>query len=198
MFITFDGIEGGGKTTQIEALCAMLKQKNIAFIQTREPGGTAIGEQVRELLLGDNNMHSDTELLLMFAARAEHVQQVIKPALAQKKWVICDRFTDASFAYQGGGRGLDWQRIQVLADWVHQKLQPHRSFIFDIDVKVGLQRAKNRSQPDRFEQETLRFFQQTRDAYLKLVKDNPQRCRIIDATQTIDTIHQQIIADLEL
>jgi dTMP kinase len=191
MFITFDGTEGGGKTTQINALCQRLQQKNTPFIQTREPGGTALGEQIRHWLLSQA-MCSDTELLLIFAARAEHIETVIKPALAKGEWVICDRFTDASYAYQGGGRGLDFARIQKLADWVQGDFQPHLTFILDIPVELGLQRAKKRGLPDKFEQETLAFFQRARQVYLDLAKQNPQRCRLIDGCRAESDIRRQI------
>jgi len=197
MFITLEGSEGAGKTTQLEAISKFLHKRGIAHIQTREPGGTAIGENLRSLLL-NYDMHMDTELLMMFAARAEHVQTVIRPALHSGKWVLCDRFTDASYAYQGGGRGMDWQRIATLEHWVQGDLHPDLCFVLDLPVDIGLQRAKGRGALDRFEKEQQAFFERVRQTYLERAKAAPERYRVIDASQTIDNIKQVISTEISL
>ncbi len=193
MFICFEGIEGGGKSTQIQRLEKHLQAQGLGVCSTREPGGTQLGEQLRGLLL-NHDMSDDTELLLMFAARAEHLHQVIKPALAQGQWVLSDRFTDASYAYQGGGRGLSMARIAVLEMWVQQGLQPGLSFIFDLEPELGLQRARNRGEAsDRFEQQELDFFHRVRAVYLDRAKAAPERYAIIDAAQAEDAVFAQIL-----
>ena len=156
-FITLEGGEGAGKSTNISFIQDYLQQRDIEVVLTREPGGTALSEQIREILLDhkQDNMNSDTELLLMFAARAQHLAEVIRPALQAGRWVICDRFTDATYAYQGGGRGIATARIAQLEQWVQGELRPDMTLIFDLPVQTGLERAGNRSSPDRFEQEDL-------------------------------------------
>ncbi|MCF8151716.1 MAG: dTMP kinase [Burkholderiaceae bacterium] len=198
-FISFEGIDGAGKSTQHAWTVGHLRQQGRSVVATREPGGTPLGEKLRALLLAEP-MHLETEALLMFAARREHLAQVIEPALARGEWVVCDRFVDASFAYQGGGRGLAWKKLDILADWVLGDLQPDLTFFFDAPVAVAQQRlhAAN-GNPDRFEQEQSAFFERVRAAYLRIAAENPTRVRVIDATQTPEYINkalEKIIATL--
>ena len=194
MFITFEGIEGAGKSTQVNKLQKYLQEKNIDCILTREPGGTEVAEVIRGVLLDKQlpAMHSDTELLLMFAARAEHLQKKILPALQQGKWVLCDRFTDASYAYQGYGRGIDLQRLADLEQWVQGDVRPDLVFVFDLPVETGLARAGKRSEADRFEQETSAFFNRVREGYLERASQNPERYKVIDASQDEQSVWQQV------
>jgi len=196
-FISFEGIDGAGKSTQHAWLVDYLRGRGHAIVATREPGGTPLGEKLRALLLAEP-MHLETEALLMFAARREHVAQVIEPALARGDWVVCDRFVDASFAYQGGGRGLSWEKLEDLADWVLGDLQPDLTLIFDAPVAIAQQRLHAApSKPDRFEQEQAAFFERVRAAYLRIAAENPVRVRLIDATQTpsnINKVLEDIIA----
>lgn len=189
-FITFEGIDGAGKSTQHAWLVDHLRASGHEVIATREPGGTPLGEQLRKLLLTEP-MHLETEALLMFAARREHIAQVIEPALARGAWVVCDRFVDASFAYQGGGRGLAWEKIASLRDWTLGNLQPNRTFIFDIPVATAQERlAKTGNQPDRFEQEQTAFFERVRAAYHRIATENPHRVILIDANQPPNIINK--------
>ena len=198
LFITLEGGEGAGKTTSIAFVRTFLEQAGKKVVQTREPGGTALGEKIRSLLLeGRDAMHADTELLLMFAARAEHVARVILPALSAGTYVVCDRFTDATYAYQGGGRGLPAARIRVLEEWVQQGLRPDLTFLLDISVDKGLTRAGQRSTPDRFERETVDFFERVRQTYLATASNEPQRIKLIDAGQGLPQVEQQLRAVLE-
>jgi len=194
LFITLEGTEGVGKTSNMEFIKSILKNKNIDFIETREPGGTPMGETLREMLLGENfkGMSDDTELMLMFAARAEHVAKVIKPALANGQWVLCDRFTDATYAYQGGGRQLDVKRIAGLESWVLGDLRPDLTLLLDAPISVGRERAGKRSAPDRFEQEMDGFFNRVRDAYLSRAKDEPERMKVVDASGDLLSVEKQI------
>jgi dTMP kinase len=198
-FITFEGIDGAGKSTQHAWLVDHLRRQGKTVVATREPGGTPLGEKLRALLLADP-MHLETEALLMFAARREHVAQVIEPALARGEWVVCDRFVDASFAYQGGGRGLDLEKLQQLSTWVLGELRPDLTLIFDAPVEVAQKRLHAATaNPDRFEQEQAAFFERVRAAYLRIANENPQRVRLIDATQTPENINkalEKIIATL--
>ena len=198
-FISLEGIDGAGKSTQHAWLVDYLRGKGHSVVATREPGGTPLGEKLRALLLADP-MHLETEALLMFAARREHIAQVIEPALARGDWVLCDRFVDASFAYQGGGRGLSWKKLEELAAWVLGDLQPDLTLIFDAPVAIAQQRLHAAtSQPDRFEQEHAAFFERVRAAYLRIAAENPARVRLIDATQTPDDINkvlENIVAKL--
>ncbi|MBY4677182.1 dTMP kinase [Marinobacterium arenosum] len=193
-FITIEGIEGVGKTTNIEFVRQWLAERGIEVIMTREPGGTPLAEELRALLLSprDEEVSHDTELLLMFAARAQHLNQVIKPALQRGAWVLCDRFTDATYAYQGGGRGLDTTPIETLEQLVQQGLNPDLTLLLDLPVEVGLQRANQRSAPDRFEQEKQAFFERVRAAYLERAQNAPQRFRIIDAEPALAQVQRQI------
>lgn len=198
-FISLEGIDGAGKSTQHAWLVEYLRGQGHVVVATREPGGTPLGEKLRALLLADP-MHLETEALLMFAARCEHIAQVIEPALTRGDWVICDRFVDASFAYQGGGRGLSWKKLEELAAWVLGDLQPDLTLIFDAPVAIAQQRLHAAtSQPDRFEQEHAAFFERVRSAYLRIATENPKRVRLVDATQppeTINKVLEKIVATL--
>ncbi|MBK8163373.1 MAG: dTMP kinase [Gammaproteobacteria bacterium] len=193
-FITLEGIEGVGKSTNLAFIRALLEERGAKVVVTREPGGTPLGEEIRELLLDHRHdgMSADTELLLMFAARAEHIARVIKPALAAGSWVLCDRFTDATFAYQGGGRGLGFERVAALADWVHRDLRPDLTLLFDLPVEVGLQRAGRRNASDRFEKEKIGFFERVRDTYLQLAEREPRRFRIVAAEPPLDQVQDHL------
>jgi len=193
-FITLEGIEGAGKSTVVKFISEFLQSKNIDFIITREPGGTIIAEEIRYVVLGHHNepMHHDTELLLFFAARAQHLNQIIKPALAVGKWVICDRFTDTTYAYQGTGRNIENERIAILENLVQGKLRPDLTFILDITPEIGIFRTKAKK-PDRIEAEEISFFRKVRNCYLTMAKDNPNRYKVIDATRSISNVKKQII-----
>jgi len=198
-FITFEGIDGAGKSTQHAWMVDHLRRQGRNVVATREPGGTPLGEKLRALLLAEP-MHLETEALLMFAARREHVAQVIEPALARGDWVVCDRFVDASFAYQGGGRGLAWDKLAELSHWVLGGLEPDLTLIFDAPVEIAQKRLHAATaDPDRFEREQAAFFERVRSAYLRIAKENPDRTRIIDATQTpeiINVLLENIIATI--
>lgn len=189
-FITLEGIEGAGKSTQMATVQTVLKSYGKKILTTREPGGTPLGEALRSLLLEKTllDIHKETELLLMFAARAQHLKQVIQPALQAGYWVICDRFTDASYAYQGGGRGIDMKRITLLENWVQGSLRPDLTLLFDLPVDQGLTRAGQRHSMDRFEAETALFFEQVRQTYLQIANNQPHRYRIIDASRPRDAV----------
>lgn len=191
-FITFEGIDGAGKSTQHAWLVEHLRALGQTVVATREPGGTPLGEKLRALLLTEA-MHLETEALLMFAARREHIEVVIQPALDRGDWVICDRFVDASFAYQGGGRGLAWDKLERLADWVLGSLKPDLTLIFDAPVAIAQERLRAATPiPDRFEQEQAEFFERVRAAYLRLAAENPVRIQLIDATQSLAEISAEI------
>jgi len=194
-FITIEGIEGAGKSTCMAVAAAELESRGKRLVQTREPGGTELGEDLRELLLGHKHtgMADDTELLLMFAARAEHLQQKVQPALDRGEWVLCDRFTDATYAYQGGGRGLDEQRIEVLENWVQGELRPDLTLLMDLPVAQGMERAGKRSAPDRFESEAFEFFEKVRQRYLQIASAEPARVRVIDASASLDLVSAAIV-----
>lgn len=196
-FITLEGGEGVGKTTQIAAVCEFLERRGISVTATREPGGTPVGEQIRGILLGNHAIAAETELLLLFAARAQHIQDVIRPALARGHWVVCDRFTDASFAYQGGGRGVDPGMIAALQDHVQRDLQPDLTLLLDAPVEVGLARARRRGPADRFEQETVAFFQRVRASYLDLAARWPERIQVVDASGPPEQVRAALLAALE-
>ena len=190
-FITFEGVDGAGKSTHIAWFAETLRKRGLQVVVTREPGGTQLGEQLREILL-NRPMSIGTEALLMFAARLEHIDQVIKPGLHAGKWVISDRFSDASFAYQGGGRGLSWEKLSQLEQWVHPDLQPDLTLYFDIPVDVARQRLANNVSLDRFEQEQADFFERVRAGYHKRVQEHPQRYVVIDAAQKIENVKHQL------
>ncbi|MCB1735926.1 MAG: dTMP kinase [Gammaproteobacteria bacterium] len=197
-FITVEGLEGAGKTTVLNAIEAQLRASGVDLITTREPGGTSLGEDIRELLLGHKHdgMADDTELLLMFAARAEHLHKVIRPALDRGQWVLCDRFTDATYAYQGGGRGIDMARIETLERFVQGTLRPDHTFLLDLPVKQGLDRAAGRSEPDRFEKQREAFFDAARATYRARAQAEPGRFRIIDASRDLNGVLAQLQASV--
>jgi dTMP kinase len=190
-FITFEGVDGAGKSTHLEWFANALRQRGINLLVTREPGGTPLGERLREILL-NQPMHAETEALLMFAARREHVEQVIRPALKIGTWVISDRFSDASFAYQGGGRGVPLTKLEQLEQWVHADLQPDLTLLFDIPIEVARQRLSNNVSLDRFEQERGEFFERVRQAYLARAAKTPQRFAVIRAENAIPEVHQEL------
>lgn len=198
-FITLEGSEGSGKSTNLAFIHQYLQQAGIDVALTREPGGTPLGEAIRELLLDhrNNEMASDTELLLMFAARAQHLQELILPSLKAGKWVLCDRFTDATYAYQGAGRGIAQERIAQLESWVQGELRPDLTLFLDLPVAQGLARAGERSTPDRFEREQLDFFERVRQGYLAQAASAPQRYRVVDASQSLDAVQSQIQSVLD-
>ncbi|MDA8905062.1 dTMP kinase [Candidatus Thioglobus sp.] len=193
-FITIDGVEGSGKSTQIDLICSYLQRKGIDVVRTREPGGTDLGEKIRSLLLDVDNkeMHSDTELLLMFSSRNELIQNKIIPALNKGSWVVSDRFTDASFAYQGGGRMLDLNRISKLESWVLGEFQPNLTLFLDVSVDVGMQRVEARAAKDRIELEERAFFERVRSVFIDRSKSYPERIKLIDASGSISEIHNNI------
>jgi dTMP kinase len=193
-FITVEGVEGAGKSSNLEFIRTLLEESGREVLFTREPGGTPLGEEVRQLLLGHKHtgMADDTELLLMFAARAEHLEQKIRPALEAGIWVLCDRFTDASYAYQGSGRGLDKQRIQTLEQWVQGDLRPDLTLLLDLPVEIGLERASKRSEPDRFEKEKAAFFEKVRNGYLEIAWNDANRVKVVDASKPLYEVQASI------
>jgi dTMP kinase len=193
-FITVDGIDGAGKTTQIEFICELLERTGRRVVQTREPGGVALGERIRSLVLEqrEQTMSADTELLLIFAARAEHLERVIRPALARGDWIVCDRFTDATYAYQGGGRHISSERIALLEDWVQGTLRPDLTLLFDLPVEQSMRRVDRRGQHNRFDSETLAFFERVRATYLQRARAAPQRYRIIDASRSLSDVQAEV------
>lgn len=193
-FITIEGTEGVGKTTNIAFIKQWLDVNGISFINTREPGGTPLAEEIRQVLLSnrDEKVCSKAELLMMFAGRAQHIDQVIEPQLAQGNWVLCDRFTDATYAYQGAGREMGDDLIKDLETMVQGDMRPDLTLILDVPVELGLERAGKRSEPDRFELEKTDFFNRVRHAYLSMATNNPQRYKIIDASQALEHVQLQI------
>jgi len=198
-FITIEGIEGAGKTTCIQVVTEVTERQGISAIHTREPGGTDLGEDLRNLLLGHKHigMSDDAELLMMFAARAQHIAQKIKPALDVGKWVLCDRFTDATYAYQGYGRGIPLEKIASLENWVQGALRPDLTLLMDLPVEVGMERAGKRSAPDRFESEAWDFFERIRKGYLSIAAEQPSRVKVIDASQDLANVQVQVRAAVE-
>lgn len=193
-FITVEGIDGAGKSSQIAHIVELLRSRGLEVVSTREPGGTRLGERLRELLLHEP-MNLETEALLMFAARREHVAQVIEPALARGAWVVCDRFSDATFAYQGSGRGLDLHKIAQLEDWVHGKLQPDLTLVFDLEPEVAAGRlARAGNAPDKFEREQTGFFARVRAAYQARAANDPKRVRLVDADRLPHAIRDDVEA----
>ncbi|TAM47757.1 MAG: dTMP kinase [Gammaproteobacteria bacterium] len=197
-FITVEGGEGAGKSTMLAFMRDWLAKAGRDVVVTREPGGTPLGERVRDILLHARELHmtAETEALLMFAVRAEHLERVIRPALDAGKTVLCDRFTDATYAYQGGGRGLSIERIAQLEAWVQGALRPNLTLLLDVPVDVGLKRANQRSEPDRFEREQQEFFERVRATYLERARREPQRLRVIDASRTPAEVQHQITSVL--
>jgi dTMP kinase len=193
-FITIEGTEGVGKTTNIAFIKQWLDDNKISFVSTREPGGTPLAEEIRQLLLSnrEEQVCSKAELLMMFAGRAQHIDKVIEPELDKGHWVLCDRFTDATYAYQGAGREMGDELIGSLETMVQGSMRPDLTLLLDIPIELGLERAGKRSQPDRFELEKTDFFNRVRQAYLTMAKNNPQRYKIIDAAQALEDVQQQI------
>ena len=190
-FITLEGMDGAGKSTHIVDIVSQLEARGHYVVSTREPGGTALGEQLREILL-HKHMHAETETLLMFAARCEHIHNIVEPALAQGAYVISDRFTDATYAYQSGAKGVSTEKIKQLEDWVQgqgdNSLQPDLTLLFDVPVEVSLERLANAREPDKFERENADFFNKLRNEYLRRAAENPTRFRVIDANQALEKV----------
>ena len=195
-FITFEGIDGAGKSTHIGFVADLVAARGKTVVSSREPGGTPLGEKLRDLLLHDK-MHLGTEALLMFASRREHIAQVIEPGLARGDWVLSDRFTDASFAYQSGGRGLDRAKMEALEAWVHPSLQPDLTLLFDVPLEVARERLDATRTLDKFEREQADFFEKCRNEYLRRAAQYPGRFVVIDSTQTIPAIQEQLKQVLE-
>lgn len=199
-FITLEGIDGAGKSTHVAWIRDALATRGHVVVATREPGGTPLGERLRELLLGETMTH-DTEALLMFAARREHLEQVIRPALARGDWVLCDRFTDATYAYQGGGHGVSVERIRQLEDWVHDGCEPDLTLLFDVPLDVSRERLANNAREggvlDKFEREYQTYFERVRAVYLQRAREEPRRFRIVDSSRPVDDVRAQLTAVLD-
>jgi dTMP kinase len=192
-FITLEGIDGAGKSTHLRWVARFLRRRGIRLKLTREPGGTPTGEKLRRLVLGSQGgLHPETETLMMFAARREHLDKVIVPALKSGTWVLCDRFTDATYAYQSAGSGVDWKKIGVLERWAQEDLQPDLTLLFDVSPAVGRRRAGRRTRPDRFERERNAYYVRVRRAYLRRARDNARRVRVINANRPIADIHKAL------
>ena len=199
-FITLEGMDGAGKSTHIPNIIAQLEARGLEVVSTREPGGTTLGEQLRDLLL-HQPMHPETETLLMFAARREHIENVIAPALKRGAYVLSDRFTDATFAYQCGAKGVAYEKIKQLETWVQDQgkinVQPDATLLFDVPVEVSLARLKNAREPDKFEREGAAFFEKLRNVYLARAQQNPERFYVIDANQSLEAVKLQVHKTLE-
>ncbi len=197
-FITLEGMDGAGKSTHIPSIIEALKARGVEVVSTREPGGTVLGERLRELLLHEI-MHAETETLLMFAARREHIANVIAPALDRGAYVLSDRFTDATYAYQSGAKGVSASKIEILEQWVQGDLQPDVTLLFDVPVEVSIERLSSARAPDKFERESADFFTRIRNAYLERARQNPARFRVIDASKSLNEVTKlvkEIIATL--
>lgn len=195
-FITLEGIEGVGKSTHVDAVVDALRERGRPAVRTREPGGSPVADRIRSLLLdpdGDAPL-AETELLLLFAARSEHLARVIQPALDAGQYVVCDRFTDATYAYQGGGRGLPSERIAALEAWVQGELRPGRTILLDAPVSVALERARGRGAADRFEREATAFFERARNVYLERARAEPGRFRVVDAAGPVEQVRDEVVA----
>ena len=194
LFITLEGIEGAGKSTVIDFIENFITSSGYDVVKTREPGGTAIGEQIREILLNKNNdkLTDDTELLLIFAARAQHLSEIILPNLTSNKIVLCDRFIDASYAYQGAGRGIEQSKINLLENWVMPDIKPDLTFLLDLDPKIAFERTNKRSDADRFESEDIHFFEKIRQYYLERAENEPERFRVINSELSLEDVQEQI------
>lgn len=190
-FITLEGMDGAGKSTHIPSIIQLLESRGLEVVSTREPGGTPLGEKLRELLLNEA-MHPETETLLMFAARREHIASVIEPALARGAWVLSDRFTDATYAYQCGGRGVSAKKIIALEQWVQGDLQPDATLLFDVPVEVSVARLASARTPDKFERESAEFFTKIRNAYLQRASENPARFRVINSNQALEAVQANV------
>jgi dTMP kinase len=191
-FITFEGVDGAGKSSHIDEVISFLELKKIAVIRTREPGGTKLGEKLRELLLHDE-MDPETETLLMFAARKQHIAEIIKPALDKGIFVVSDRFTDATYAYQYGGKQVAYSKIEILESWVHPDLKADLTLLFDLPVEVSIDRLRKNRTPDKFEKESESFFNRLRNVYLDLARQHPNRYKIINANQAIEFVSRDVI-----
>jgi len=192
-FITFEGIDGAGKSTHLAWAADLLRGRGVSVVVTREPGGTILGEKLRQMLLaGEQRIHPETETLMMFTARRQHLEDVIRPALQRGDWVLCDRFTDASFAYQGGGRGVAKQKLEDLERWVHPDLQPDLTLLFDVSAELGQSRVERIKAPDRFEREDIEFFSRVRNAYLERLQQWPKRMVGIDGNKPVADIQREI------
>ncbi len=191
-FITFEGVDGAGKSTHIDAVISFLESNNISVKRTREPGGTKLGEKLRELLLHDE-MDPETETLLMFAARRQHIAEIIKPNLDEGIFVVSDRFTDATYAYQYGGKQVAYSKIQTLEAWVHPDLKADLTLLFDLSVEISIDRLKKNRTPDKFEKESEAFFNRLRNVYLDLARQHPNRYKIINANQSIESVSHDVI-----
>lgn len=190
-FITLEGMDGAGKSTHIPSIIEMLKARGREVVSTREPGGTPLGERLRELLLHEA-MHAETETLLMFAARREHIANVIAPALERGAYVLSDRFTDATFAYQSGAKGVPANKVEILEQWVQEDLQPDITLLFDVPVEVSIARLAGARSPDKFERESADFFTRIRNAYLERARKNPQRFRVIDGSKSLEEVAKAV------
>lgn len=199
-FITIEGSEGVGKSTNIEFIAKYLKSRDITTLETREPGGTKIAEEIRQVLLTTKGetVPEIAELLLFFAARSFHVENLIKPAIKQGHYVICDRFSDATVAYQGYGRGFNIQDINTIASWVHEKMQPDLTILLDAPAEIGMQRAKQRGVMDRMESEDISFYERVRDGYLTLASEHKERFVVIDASQALKSVQTEIAFHLDV
>lgn len=196
LFITMEGGEGVGKSTNMSLLKRFLHENKVDVIVTREPGGTQLGEEIRDLLLKErgDSVSDMSELLLMFAARAQHIEEVIEPALASGTWVLCDRFTDATYAYQSGGRGMSSDSVRTLEDLVQETLRPDCTILLDVDVSIGMARAQERGELDRIEREAFEFFERVRSRYLQIAALSSGRCRVIDASLSMAEVEKQLLA----
>ena len=199
LFITLEGTEGAGKTTQADFIAAFFRKKHKNVTMTREPGGTRMGEAIRSILLGNSDLHIDSmaELLLIFTARAQHLQEIISPALTRGDTVICDRFTDATYAYQGGGRGISYEEISILETLVQRSLKPDLTLFFDFPVEAGLARATLHRKADRFEEEDALFFKRVRQTYLDIARAEPYRVKVLNANQPIIEVQKEIRAIID-
>ncbi|WP_397473235.1 dTMP kinase [Pusillimonas sp.] len=195
-FVTLEGLDGAGKSTHVRGLVEHLQARGLDVVCTREPGGTEMGEALRQIVL-TRPMQLETETLLMFAARVEHLRTVIEPALEAGKWVVCDRFTDATYAYQGGGRGLGTQRVEALEQWVHPHIQPDRTWLFDVPLETARERLSRGRELDRFEQEGADFFERTRNAYHDRARRDPGRFRVLDSSRQIELVRAELISQAE-
>lgn len=192
-FITLEGIDGAGKSTHLRWIARFLRGRGIRVKVTREPGGTPAGERVRRLVLaGRERLHAETETLLMFAARREHLARVITPALERGVWVVCDRFTDATYAYQSGGSGVSWEKVATLEQWVHSGLQPDLTVLFDVSPATGRSRTGSKNKLDRFERERDAYFGRVRDAYLRRARAEPGRIRVLDAQASLAQVKKEL------
>ena len=192
-FITLEGIDGAGKSTHLRWIARFLGRRGRKVKLTREPGGTAVGEKLRRLVLGSRRpLDPETETLLMFAARREHLDKVIVPALLAGRWVLCDRFTDATYAYQSAGSGVRWGQVAALERWVQKGLQPDLTILFDVSPAIGRRRAGRRTHPDRFEREKAAYYQRVRRAYLRRAREYPRRIRVVDASASLADVHKQL------